>query len=108
MKAILLPRFGGPEVLTITPSVPTPEPKPGHATIHIKAFGINHAEMHMRRGEWAEFMPIIGIECVGIIVSCPGGEFTQGTPVAALMGGLGRTINGSFMQSIQVRLWGIL
>ena len=52
----------------------------------------------MRRGEWAEFMPIIGIECVGIIVSCPGGEFTHGTPVAALMGGLGRTINGSYAE----------
>jgi NADPH:quinone reductase len=29
-----------------------PEPRAGHVVIEIKAFGINHAEMHMRRGEW--------------------------------------------------------
>ena len=27
-----------------------PEAKAGHVVINIKAFGINHAEMHMRRG----------------------------------------------------------
>jgi NADPH2:quinone reductase len=64
--------------------------------IQIKAFGINHAEMHMRRGEWAEATPVSGIECVGIVKSCPGGEFPVGAKVAALMGGLGRTINGSY------------
>ncbi|KAG5748501.1 hypothetical protein H9Q69_009052 [Fusarium xylarioides] len=54
--------------------------------------------MHMRRGEWAESVPISGIECVGIIEECPGGEFPPGTPVAALMGGLGRTIPGSYAE----------
>jgi hypothetical protein len=52
--------------------------------------------MHMRRGEWAEAAKVIGIECVGLVKSCPGGEFPIGTKVAALMGGLGRTINGSY------------
>ena len=37
----------------------------------------------MRRGEWAESMPIIGIECVGLVVACPSGEFAPGMPVAA-------------------------
>jgi NADPH:quinone reductase-like Zn-dependent oxidoreductase len=54
--------------------------------------------MHMRRGEWAESVPISGIECVGTIESCPGGEFAPETPVAALMGGLGRTIPGSYAE----------
>ncbi|KAH0536561.1 hypothetical protein FGG08_006569 [Glutinoglossum americanum] len=97
MNAILVEEFGGPEVLKMK-NVPTPKPEPGQAIIKIKAFGINHAEMHMRRGEWAESMPIIGIECVGLIVACPGGEFAIGTPVGALMGGLGRTINGSYAE----------
>ncbi len=66
--------------------------------IRIKAFGINHAEMHMRRGEWAEAAPVSGIECVGTVKSCPGGEFPAGAKVAALMGGLGRTINGSYAE----------
>src|SRR4029077_2492725 len=39
-----------------------------------------------------------GIECVGVVKSCPGGEFAVGTKVAALMGGLGRTINGSYAE----------
>jgi len=51
--------------------IPEPEPKAGHVVIQIKAFGINHAEMHMRRGEWAEAAPVSGIECVGIVKSCP-------------------------------------
>ena len=75
-----------------------PEPKAGYVVIEIKAFGINHAEMHMRRGEWAEAAQVIGIECVGLVKSCPGGEFPVGAKVAALMGGLGRTINGSYAE----------
>jgi NADPH:quinone reductase-like Zn-dependent oxidoreductase len=66
--------------------------------IQVKAFGLNHAELHMRRGEWAEAAPVSGIECVGLVKSCPGGEFPIGAKVAALMGGLGRTINGSYAE----------
>jgi len=97
MSAILRTGFGGPEVLEIR-EIPEPEPKAGHAVIEVKAFGINHAEMHMRKGEWAEIADVSGIECVGLIKSCPGGEFAIGTKVAALMGGLGRTINGSYAE----------
>src|SRR5215469_1361914 len=97
MRAILIDGFGGVEHLVIK-EIPEPEPKPGHAVIEIKAFGINHAEMHMRRGEWAESAPVSGIECVGIVESCPGGEFAVGTKVATMMGGLGRTINGSYAE----------
>jgi len=78
--------------------IPEPEPKAGHVVIQVKAFGINHAEIHMRRGEWAEAAPVSGIECVGLVKSCPGGEFPIGAKVAALMGGLGRTINGSYAE----------
>ncbi|KAH0564825.1 hypothetical protein GP486_001785 [Trichoglossum hirsutum] len=97
MNAIVVEEHGAPEVLKMK-EAPTPKPEPGQAIIKIKAFGINHAEMHMRRGEWAESMPIIGIECAGVVVVCPGGEFAIGTPVVALMGGLGRTINGSYAE----------
>ena len=97
MKAIVIEMFGGPECLAIK-DVPDPEPKAGLVLIEVKAFGINHAETHMRKGEWAESMPISGIECVGIVKACPGKEFAPGTKVAALMGGLGRSINGSYAQ----------
>ena len=97
MRAILITTPGPPSTLQIR-TIPLPTPTPGEALIKIQAFGINHAEMHMRRGEWAESVPISGIECVGLIAACPGGEFPVGTPVAALMGGLGRTRPGSYAQ----------
>ncbi len=97
MRAILRTGFGGPEVLVIR-EIPEPEPRDGYAVIEVKAFGLNHAELHMRKGEWAEIADVSGIECVGVVKSCPGGEFAPGTKVAALMGGLGRTINGSYAE----------
>src|SRR6478735_8898582 len=97
MRAIVIERFGGPDGLVYR-DLPEPEPLAGHVVIEVKAFGINHAEMHMRRGEWAEAAPVSGIECVGLVKSCPGGEFPVGAKVAALMGGLGRTINGSYAE----------
>ncbi|MGU7773439.1 zinc-binding alcohol dehydrogenase family protein [Burkholderia sp. MR1-5-21] len=97
MRAIVLEKFGGLDSL-VYKDIPEPEPKPGHVVIEIKAFGLNHAELHMRRGEWAEAAPVSGIECVGVVKSCPGGEFPVGAKVAALMGGLGRTINGSYAE----------
>lgn len=102
MRAIVLDGFGGLDHLVYT-DIPKPEPKAGEVVIKIKGFGINHAEMHMRRGEWAEAAPVSGIECVGIVDSCPGGEFPIGAKVAALMGGLGRTINGSYAEYTRVR-----
>lgn len=97
MRAMVLEKFGGLDSL-VYKDIPEPEPRPGSVVIRVKAFGINHAEMHMRRGEWAEAAPVSGIECVGLVESCPGGEFPIGAKVAALMGGLGRTINGSYAE----------
>jgi NADPH:quinone reductase-like Zn-dependent oxidoreductase len=97
MKAIVITRFGGPEVLEIK-EVPVPEAEPGQVVIKVKAFGLNHAEGHMRKGEWDEWNPITGLECVGIVSKCPGGEFPLGSKVAATMGGLGRSIPGSYAE----------
>ena len=102
MRAIILKRFGGLDSLVYT-DIPKPLPKDGEVVIEVKGFGINHAEMHMRRGEWAEAAEVSGIECVGIVDSCPGGEFPVGAKVAALMGGFGRTINGSYAEYTRVR-----
>jgi NADPH:quinone reductase len=97
MRAIVLSGFGGLESLVIK-ELPDPEPKAGHVLIAVKAFGVNHAETHMRKGEWAEAAEVIGIECVGEVVAAPGGEFQPGDKVAAFMGGMGRTINGSYAE----------
>src|ERR1700742_2472353 len=102
MRAIILTGFGGLDRLVYT-EIPKPLPRDGEVVIHVRGFGINHAEIHMRRGEWAEAAEVSGIECVGIVDSCPGGEFPVGAKVAALMGGLGRTINGSYAEYTRVR-----
>lgn len=101
MEAIVISRFGGPEVLQHR-NVPKPTPENGLALIEVFAFGLNHAETHMRRGEWDQWNTISGIECVGLVSECPGGEFTPGQKVAAVMGGMGRTIPGSYGEFVNV------
>jgi|SRR5271165_2254688 len=97
MRAIIIKQFGGLDSLVIE-NLPDPVPQPGSVLIEVKAFGINQAETHMRKGESAEAATVSDIECVGLVKSCPGGEFAVGTKVAAFMGGLGRTINGSYAE----------
>src|SRR5262245_62271789 len=95
VRAILRTKFGGPDVLVIR-EIPEPEPKAGHAVIQVKAFGLNHAELHMRQGEWAEIADGSGIECVGVVKSCPGREFAAGSTVTALLGALGRPVHDGY------------
>ncbi len=97
MRAIIRKSFGGPEVLSIQ-DLPDPEATAGHVLVEVKAFGVNHAETHMRRGDWPEAAPVSGIECVGLVREGPDGRFRPGQRVAALMGGMGRTINGSYAE----------
>lgn len=97
MRAIVLSGFGGLESLMIK-KLPDPKPRAGHVLIAVKAFGINQAETHMRKGDWAEAAQVSGIECVGEVVAAPRGEFKPGDRVAAFMGGMGRSINGSYAE----------
>jgi len=59
---------------------------------------VNHAETHMREGEWPEAAPVSGIEAVGTVANDPSGALQPGTKVLALMGGLGRSRNGSYAE----------
>jgi NADPH:quinone reductase len=101
MRAIVIKQYGGPEQLVIEER-PEPQPKPGHVVIEVKAFGVNHAETHMRKGEWPEIAEVSGIECVGLVRDDPDGRFVVGQKVTALMGGMGRTINGSYAELTSV------
>ncbi len=56
----------------------------------------------MRKGLWGEVARVSGIECVGIVKADPDGKFAKGQTVAAIMGGMGRTINGSYAQFTSV------
>jgi NADPH:quinone reductase len=97
MRAIVITKPGGPEVLQIQ-EVPDPVPGAGEVLIRVRAFGVNHAETHMRKGEWPEATPVSGIEAVGTVAADPSGALAEGTSVLTIMGGLGRVRNGSYAE----------
>ncbi len=101
MKAIVRKRFGGPEVLEVI-EAPEPAVRPGCILIRVRAFGLNRAELYMRRGLWGDVAEISGIECVGAVVVDATGVLREGQTVTALMGGMGRTINGSDAEYVAV------
>src|SRR2546426_4315035 len=99
MKAIVITEPGGPEVLQVR-ELPRPLPTGQEVLIRVKAFGVNHAETHMRKGEWPESTPISGIEAVGTVAHDPSGALAEGTTAVTLMGGLGRIRNGSYAEYV--------
>ena len=99
MRAVVLDGPGPPEALAIR-NVPVPEPAAGWVLIRVRAFGLNRSELHMRLGlaQGVTFPRVPGIEAVGVVEQCPGGEFTPGQQVAALMGGMGRAFDGGYAE----------
>jgi NADPH:quinone reductase-like Zn-dependent oxidoreductase len=101
MKAIVITAYGGPEVLSVT-ELPDPEPGPGEVLIRVRAFGLNHAESYMRSGAFGEVAQVTGIECAGTVAADPSGQLAAGTAVVAVLGGMGRTRNGSYAELVTV------
>lgn len=69
MRAIVLTRHGGPEVLRVT-EVPQPQPRDGEVRVRVRTIGVNFAEILSRRGVygWAPPLPyILGMEAFGEI-----------------------------------------
>src|SRR5437660_10079522 len=97
MRAIVITKPGGPEVLQMQ-EVADPVPGENEVLIRVKAFGVNHAETHMRKGEWPEATPISGIEAVGAVVTDASRTLAEGIRVLTIMGGLGRTRTGSYAE----------
>ncbi len=97
MKAIVISEYGGPEKLVIQ-DLPVARPGSEQVLVEVKAFGVNRAETYMRKGAWGEVAKVSGIECVGVVKEDPSGSFAPGQKVTAFMGGLGRTINGSYAE----------
>jgi putative PIG3 family NAD(P)H quinone oxidoreductase len=93
MRAITLPSFGGPDVLTLA-EIPEPELEPSDVLIEVAAAGVNHADLAQREGHYppppgAPDWP--GMELSGTVVSA-GAEVTRWAPgdrVCALVPGGG-------------------
>lgn len=101
MKAIILNEPCKAEEMKLT-DIPIPEIKPGWVLIKVKAFGINHSEVLLRKFEVAQpyiRKPVVpGIECVGEVIDPSDSGFRKGQRVIALMGGMGRSFNGSYAE----------
>jgi NADPH:quinone reductase-like Zn-dependent oxidoreductase len=101
MKAIVITAYGPPEVLAVT-ELPDPVPASGEVLIRVAAFGLNHAEAYMRSGAWGQVAQVPGIECAGTVQADPDGRLAAGTAVVAILGGMGRTRNGSYAELVTV------
>ena len=92
MKAVLITRKGGPEVLELR-EVPTPTPAEGEVLIHVKAAGLNRSDVYSRTSSsYGSADPAIpGLEVSGTIAACgPGTQrWAPGDKVCALVTGGG-------------------
>ena len=101
MKAVVLENVTPVEEIRLS-EAPVPEVRPGRVLVKVKAFGLNHSEKVLRTLEIAEpyiKKPVIpGIECVGVVEDPGSTHFVKGQKVCALMGGMGRTFDGSYAE----------
>lgn len=101
MKAIVVDKCCKAEDLRVS-EIPVPEIKPGWVLVKVHAAGLNHSEALLRLFEADNDYintPIVpGIECVGEIANASDSQFQKGDKVIALMGGMGRSFNGSYAE----------
>lgn len=82
MKAVVLQRTGGPEVLEWHPDWPTPEPGPGEVRVQARAIGVGRPDVLVRSGryKWMPPLPAIpGSELAGTVDAL--GDGVQGLAV---------------------------
>lgn len=101
MKAIVIEKCCHAEELHVS-EVPIPKVKSGWVLVRVMAAGLNHSEALLRLFEadndYIQTPIIPGIECVGEIVDASDSCFQLGDKVIALMGGMGRSFNGSYAE----------
>lgn len=99
MKAIQVYKPGEIDVLKQV-QLDIPESKPGWSLVKILGFGINHSEVFTRKGlsPNVKFPRILGIECVGHIVSSLSPRLKVGQLVISIMGEMGREFDGSYAE----------
>lgn len=102
MKAIVITKSGGPEVLKLQ-DYPTPEISGDEVLIEVKAAGLNRSDVFQREGNYpapkGASAEIPGLEVAGTIVKCGPDvvDFTVGDRVCALLAG------GGYAEYVTVR-----
>jgi NADPH2:quinone reductase len=91
MRAVVVPEYGGPEVLTVQ-DLPEPEPGPGEVSIEVRYCGVNFTDVRNRIGDGLGEVPFVpGVEVSGTVRQAGPGVsgLRRGQPVAALTRGHG-------------------
>ncbi|WP_455646054.1 zinc-binding dehydrogenase [Methanosphaera sp.] len=101
MKAVVLEKTCSAKELEVS-EIPLPSVSSGRVLVKIIGFGINRSEIILRQEEADEDyikLPVVpGIECVGEVIDPSDSSFNVGDKVVCLMGGLGRSFNGSYAE----------
>jgi NADPH2:quinone reductase len=100
MRAIVVARRGGPEVLELQ-DVPDPDPGPGRLLVDVEAIGVNYRDIYEREGVGgytAEPPFVAGVEGAGTVAAVGEGvtEFSAGDRVAWTAG------QGSYAERVVV------
>ena len=87
MRAVVVQRLGGPEVLSVVEQ-PAPEPQDGQLIVQVAAAGVNYMDIYTREGvggyQPAQFPVVPGAEGAGTVTVVGAGvtEFSPGDRVA--------------------------
>jgi NADPH:quinone reductase-like Zn-dependent oxidoreductase len=91
MRAILVERYGGPDVLRVQ-DVPLPQPGSGEVLVRVISAGVGPWDVAQRQGHLGTEPPFIpGFECAGTVVGRTGDDagFHDGEPVYGYIGHAG-------------------
>ena len=101
MRAIVLEKCCKAEELKVS-EIPVPRVKPGWVLVKVHAAGLNHSEALLRmfeaNNDYINTPIVPGIECVGEVADASDSQLQKGDKVIALMGGMGRSFNGSYAE----------
>lgn len=101
MRAIVINGCCKAEDLQVS-EIPVPKVRPGWVLLKIHAAGLNHSEALLRMFEadndYINTPVVPGIECVGEVADASDTDLHVGDKVIALMGGMGRSFNGSYAE----------
>lgn len=91
MRAVIVPRHGGPEVLELN-EVDRPTPGAGQILVEVRVAGLNYLDVYQRNGGVPRETPFtLGVEGVGVVAELGDGvtEFAVGDRVGWFSGGSG-------------------
>src|SRR6185369_1675926 len=99
MKAVVINRFGGPEVLEIQ-DAPTPQPGPEEILVHVRSTALNRADLLQRQGRYAA-PPVVaqnipGLEFAGEVTAL-GTNAHRWQPGDRVMGIIGGGAHAEFV-----------